>query len=250
MLDGSSRFTLSNDILILPQEYVAPDGAFETDSTAPGIMMTPTWDANVNDAIIVGRPFFSAAYIMVDLDAETWTLWQANATTDTRLVSIGGNCTEKPKVNTAPPKVTPPGVVVTNGTFPNATDSTSAAKTPGSEVQASQGLQAGAIAGIAVGAVFGAGLLAGLLVICWLKRRKQATRRSASETDIALTKYGHESEQLTPIWHEKPSGPPQELSALQIHHHELPVKEKPSEIAGGPWDNRPVELSAMQTPRA
>ena len=71
VLDGTSKFKLSNDILILPQEYVASDGAFKTHSSAPGILFEPTSNINMNDVSIIGRPFFSAAYIMVDLDAET-----------------------------------------------------------------------------------------------------------------------------------------------------------------------------------
>jgi hypothetical protein len=248
VLDGTSKFTLSNDILILPREYVASDGAFETDSSAPGILFAPTSNDNVNDVSIVGRPFFSAAYIMVDLDAETWTLWQANATTDTRLVSVGEECAERPKVNTSPPKITPPGVVPTNATIAptdNATD-ISTASTP--EGQTTTGLGGGAIAGVVVGAVVGSGLLAAALVICWMRRRQQ-TKRSASETDIALTKYGHESEQLTPMWHEKPAESAQELPSARIPAHELPVRERPIEAPGRYWDGQVVELPGVLTPK-
>jgi hypothetical protein len=249
VIDGTSKFTLSNDILILPQEYVASDGAFKTDASAPGILLAPTSNGNVNDVSIIGRPFFSAAYIMVDLDAETWTLWQANATTDTRLVSVGGGCAEKPKVNTKPPEITPSGVVATNGSTSRANETADIPATSAPVNQTSTGLNVGAIAGIAVGAVFGSGLLAGALVICWLRGRRQ-TKRSTSETDIALTKYGHEFEQLTPIWHEKPADSARELSDARMLGHELPVRERPTEVfAGHCWDGRAVELPATLTPK-
>jgi hypothetical protein len=188
VIDGTSKFTLSNDILILPQEYVASDGEFKTDASAPRILLAPTSNVNVNDVSIIGRPFFSAAYIMVDLDAETWTIWQANATTDTRLVSVGGDCAEKPKVNTKPPEITPSGVVATNESTSRGNETADTPATSAPVNQASAELKVGAIAGIAVDAVFGSGLLAGALVICWLRGRRQ-TKRSTSETDIALTKY-------------------------------------------------------------
>jgi hypothetical protein len=250
ILDGTSKFTLSNDILILPREYVASDGAFQTDSSSPGIAFTPTSNDNVNDVSIIGRPFFSAAYIMVDLDAETWTIWQANATTDTRLVSVGGDCAEKPRVNTAPPKITPPDAGATNETSIN---NTTVSTTPAPVGQASVGLEAGAIAGIALGAVFGSGLLAGALVICWLRRKRQMRRRSTgSEADIALTKYMYNREYggLTPTCHEKSADSAQELSSSWVLAHELPVVERPMEVSGGHWSVQAVELPSIHTPKA
>lgn len=245
ILDGTSKFTLSNDILILPREYVAPDGAFQTDSSSPGIAFTPTSNDNVNDVSIIGRPFFSAAYIMVDLDAETWTIWQANATTDTRLVSVGGDCAEKPKVNTAPPKITPPDVDLTNETSIN---NTASSATPDPADRATAGLEAGAIAGIALGAVFGSGLLAGALVICWLRRKRQMRRRSTgSEADIALTKYMHGREFAT--CHEKSADSAQELSSSWVLAHELPVVERPTEVCSGHWSVQAVELPSIHTPK-
>lgn len=250
VLDQYSQFTLSNDLIILPREYVASEGAFETDSSAPGILMLPTFYENVNDVILVGRPFFQSAYIMVDLDSNTWTLWQANATTDTRLVSVGGNCAEKPPVNAPQTTMVPQDTIATNGTASNATDAVIASESAQSAQNASQALGAGAIAGIAVGAVFGVGLLAGILFLCWRKRSKSQARRSASDTDIGLTKLGHQSEQLTPIWHEKPGDDSaQELPSSQNYSYELPVSERPCEIPGGKWDSRPVELPASYTPR-
>lgn len=239
---------MANDILILPDEYVASDGAFETNSSAPGIQILPTLDVNINDVPIVGRPFFSSAYIMVDLDAETWTLWQANATADSRLVSIGGNCTEKPKVN-ATPSTTPTNIpIASNETDSTTTNSNAASGSAAATDEPAKAISTGAIAGIAVGAAFGAGLLVGAFVVFYLRKRRGVTR-SASETDIALTKYGRESEQLTPMWHEKSGVPVSELSASQLYSHELPVHERPSEIPGGAWDARPAELPTMHTPR-
>lgn len=186
---------------------------------------------------------------MVDLDAETWTIWQANATTDTRLISVGGDCAEKPQVNAAPPKITPPDVSATNETSIN---NTAFSATPDPIDRASRGLDAGAIAGIALGAVFGSGLLAGALVICCLRRKRQGRRSIGRETDIALTKhmYGRESEGLAPMCHEKSADSAQELSSSWVLAHELPVIERPAEVSNGHWNVRAVELPSSHTPRA
>lgn len=217
-----------------------------TDSSSPGIGFAPTSGVNVNDVAIVGRPFFSAAYIMVDLDAGTWTLWQANATTDTRLVSVGEDCAERPKVNTPPPKVVPPGEVATNATSTHGSDdSATSALSDGK----STGLGTGVIAGIAVGAVFALGLLAGVIAICCLRGRRRRGR-STSETDIALTKNGHESYQLTPVLHEKSGVSAQELPSSQMLSHELSVSERPVEAPNKHWDGQAVELPVTLTPRS
>jgi len=248
VLDGTSKFTLSNDILILPREYVASDKAFKTDSSAPDILFWPTSSINVNDVSIIGRPFFSDAYIMVDLDVETWTMWQANASTDTRLVSVGEECAERPKVNIAPPKIVPSSTVATNETTPSGNSTISTPTETPAERESSTGVKVGVIAGIVVGGVPGSELLAAALVICWMRKRRQ-TKRSTSETDIALTKYGHESEQLTPIWHEKPGESAHELPSARVPAHELPVKERPNEVPGRYWDGQAVELPGVYTPK-
>lgn len=199
---------------------------FESNSHSCGISRYLKW------GVIVG---LINLYIVVYSHAETWTMWQANATTDTRLLSVGEECAESPKVNTTPPKIVPPGTVATNETTPNGNSTISVPTETPTAKEPSTGMHVGVIAGIVVGGVIGSGLLAAALVICWMRKRRQ-TKRSISETDIALTKYGHESEQLTPIWHEKPGESAHELPSARIPAHELPVKERPNEVPGRYWD--------------
>lgn len=246
--DQGSEFTISNDILILPEQSVAPDGAFQTNSSAPAIMMIPTWEINANDVPKIGRPFFSAAYLMVDLDAETWTLWQANATTDSHLVSTGGDCAEKPKVNASPPTLPEDDHSTSEGADSNAATEDVSFNNATVEDEPANMISTGSIVGIAVGAAGGAGLLVGALVVCWLKKRRRVGR-CESEADIALTKYGHESDQSTPMWYEKSGPSVQELSASQLDTHELFVNERRAEVSGDTSDRRPIELAAMPTPR-
>jgi hypothetical protein len=156
----------------------------------------------------------------------------------------------KAQVNTAPPKITPHDANATNETsISNATISA----TPAHVGQAPMGLKAGAIAGIALGAVCGSGLLAGALVICWLRRKRQMRRHSTgSEADIALTKYpyGREFGGLTPTCYEKSADSAQELSSSWVLAHELPVVERPMEVSGGHWSVQAVELPSIHTPKA
>ncbi|KAM0712139.1 hypothetical protein Q7P37_011233 [Cladosporium fusiforme] len=239
VLDQGLRFTSSNDILILPSESVGSDGAYERNSSALGIQLTPTLNVNINDVPHIGRPFFSAAYIMVDLDSETWTLWQANATTDSRLVRVGSDCIEDQR----------PEEPVSNGTIiDDAVNSGSSTSGSDASAGASATITTGAIIGVAIGAAFGTGLVAAAITIFILKKRRRK-ERSGSESAFALTRHSPESEQRVSIWHEKPADSVQELSALRVYNHELPVDERAVEAPGGPWDHRPFELSATQTPK-
>lgn len=240
-LDGTFNFTLPNDILVLPQEYVASDGAFETNSSNPGILFAPTTSGNEEDVPIIGRPFFSSAYIMVDLDAGTWTLWQANATADTRLVNVGEDCAGRHDVDTSTPTISSPGVVATNGIGSDKNDTTDV-----SANKVSTGMSGGAIAGTVVGAAVGLGVLAAALAI-YLLRKKGQTKRSANETDIAFTSNGRNPEKLTPTWHEMPADSASELPAGRYLAHESPVAKRPIEAPAMAGDGQVVELPATPT---
>lgn len=178
---------------------------------------------------------------MVDLDAETWTLWQANATTDTRLVGIGGDCTENER-----PDQESDGTAVDEED--NADGPGSSTPTQDASTEKAVKMDTGAIIGIAIGAASGVGLIAGAIAISILRKRRR-NGRSGGKSAISLTRNSPESDPRAPIWHEKPASSVQELSALRVYQHELPVKERPLEVPGAPWDNRPVELPAMQTPK-
>jgi hypothetical protein len=104
------------------------------------------------------------------------------------------------------------------------------------------------IAGIIFGGVMQSGLLAAVLVIYWMRKRRQ-TKRSASDTDIASTMYGHEYEQLTPIWHEKPGESAHELPSVRVPAYKLPVKGRLTEVPGRYWDGQVVELPGTYAPK-
>lgn len=215
--------------------------------------MTPTYDINVNDVPWIGRPFFSAAYLMVDLDAGTWTLWQANATTDSRLVSVNSGCDEESKVDPSSTSSNGPSDGRTHDSKPDRTTdptSSSASETNSPATAQREGaLRPATITGIAVGAAAGSAILMGVVALyCWKKRRQE--RHAPDDSTIALGANEPKSELSTPIWHEKSAASVQEMSALQIHSHELNTIERPSEAPGGPWDSRPVELPSANTPRA
>jgi hypothetical protein len=110
----------------------------------------------------LGRYFFTAAYLMVDHDARTFTMWQANPTTKTNLVPVmsktingtSGECGDDGSGS---------GSAGGNGAGGSADTATSSSSSIGP----------GAIAGAAMGGVAGLAVIAALLVFFLRRRRKQ-----------------------------------------------------------------------------
>lgn len=102
----------------------------------------------------LGRYFLTAAYLMVDHDENTFTLWQANPSSGTTLVPVTGaksqaNCQNETSGDSGSSSTTETAAEGSSGTH----------------------LSGGAIAGIAVGAVAGALAVAGI-ILRWHRSRK------------------------------------------------------------------------------
>lgn len=247
MLSDDFSITVPNDLLVVKDQSVAPSGAVQEDASTDVLLMSPLQGVNANDLPILGTAFLSAAYLMVDLDERTFTLWQANATTDTKLVPIGGSCSEDPTVNSANPNVTSPGSVA-NGTEPgaNSTDSgngTNASGTSSRTGSYGTGVSTGTIAGAVVGSAVGAATLAAALVYVVLKRRR--AKNSPNSSSIALTQPDQQKEsQQYPQWysggqpgyHEAASSQVVEMAASKTDPQELGVRENPVEKGDGDQD--------------
>jgi hypothetical protein len=219
--------------------------------------MDPDESDNQNDTPIIGMQFFSGAYLMVDLDSNTFTLWQANATTDSNLVSVGGSCSETPAANSNT-------TVVPSA---NGTSSSNTTTGGGNSINPDQwdpakdsSLSSGAIAGIAVGSVAGVASIAALALLLIFKRRRATKARG--DSSLALTEahspadkgalrslgqggwyYGQPPGMAEPM-----SESVNEMAAGQTDRHELAEQVKPMEMAGGD-EMRYFEMPATRTPK-
>lgn len=116
-----------------------------------------------NQPSTLGRYFLTAAYLMVNHDENTFTLWQANPSTSTDLVPTISKDTVANCAN-----VTTNGTVVVNGTLtdePGSSNPTTA--------NAQTGLSHGALAGIVIGIVSVVAILAGVALYILRKKKEK-----------------------------------------------------------------------------
>ncbi|KAA8563732.1 hypothetical protein EYC84_011751 [Monilinia fructicola] len=124
-----------------------------------------------NQPSTLGRYFLTAAYLMVNHDENTFTLWQANPSAATDLVPTISKDTVESCAN-----VTTNGTVVVNGTV--TTEPGASSPTTTAAADTSTGISTAALIGIAIGAVLIVGLLAG---IGWYFFQRNRSYRKAAE---------------------------------------------------------------------
>ncbi len=153
-LDSGLAFRIPNSQLVKPDIYIADSGRIEVNDTVRNVMIYSLQDVNENDLPRLGRYFLTAAYLMVNYDTETFTLWEANPTTETELVAVGGDASAS----------------CTSNLSANASDASgSQSAIPRADGSWSAGQIAGAVIGIL------AGLTAVSLLAWWFFRRRKST---------------------------------------------------------------------------
>jgi hypothetical protein len=99
-LDSGLQVRIPNNQLIVPDRNISPSGEIIANASSPNIVINPIKEINANDQLHLGRQFLSAAYVMINEDSSSFTLWKANPTlksyvmgVDKRNDPILSNCT-------------------------------------------------------------------------------------------------------------------------------------------------------------
>jgi hypothetical protein len=167
VLDDGLELTIPNELLVVPEKLIDDSGEVKLNQTYAEVLIQPTLEDNQGDTPLIGKQFFSSTYLFVDHDAGTFTIWQANSTSDTRLISVGNGCSvTKAQDGQSAPKTQ------------NASETQNAPETQNE----SGGLSTGAIVGIVTGATGALAALAAIIALAYLKRRKR--RRASSENSL------------------------------------------------------------------
>lgn len=183
--------------------------------------------------IVLGGPFFSSAYMMVDNDREQFTLWRANPTTDADIVAVTPpGCIESTVAAATPSQAPSPSAMPTT--------------TPPSQATVSKGTIIGAV----VGGLAGIALFSGAFIFF----RKARKKKDTGNTD----KNEESSGSISPILY-KPElaadrHPPQELPLVQntgytLAPYEMSEGRVHSELPTNATAASMYEMPGAATPR-
>jgi hypothetical protein len=193
---NSISVKIPNTELVVPDPYIASDGAVQTNTSVRNVVINSLQAENVNDLPYLGRLFLSSAYMMVNQEAGKFTIWQANTgskasdivavdkqsnvVSESCVDSTGGSTNTK-SLPTSP--VTPPAT-------PPATPPVTPPVTP-----PPQKLSAGAIGGIIGGAVGGIAILGAIGFFLYRRRgtggapAEMVQKSELQGTDVKLPTY-------------------------------------------------------------
>jgi hypothetical protein len=243
VFDDGLELTIPNELLVVPEKLIDDSGEVQVNSTFAEVLIQPTNGDNAGDTPRIGKQFFSSTYLFVDHDAGTFTVWQANSTSDTRLVSVGGDCdpiqTQETPVSSSSTRVLPEATgSLGTDSHPTTLDSD----------QDSRSLSIGVIAGISVGAAGSLAVIAAIIVACFMRRKK---RNQQSEKHILSDNSAHVDHKSIPYSpvdtrYELHNVATSELAAAQ-EARELDGVESKHGYAGHKLHNSPHQVYEMAT---
>ncbi|OQO00698.1 hypothetical protein B0A48_13188 [Cryoendolithus antarcticus] len=203
--DGDLRITINSvlDITVKNGQFIQPHvtiddaGHFAASLTVDELLIISYLIHPLDFTVGLGRQFFSAAMLMVNQEAKTFTLWQAKPSLEQDLVAID-----------------PSGSPIYNSSCSSVTESTVTDSGPVSGTATvtvtpkPKSLSTGAIVGIVVGGVALLGLIAGIIVFLRHKRAQRNIRPPSVEAELLSDRFAERTSHY-------------EMQAAE--RHELPV---------------------------
>lgn len=202
-----------NEQLVVPERYIREeDGQIVANYSRSNLVINSLQEINANDMSTIGRQFLSSAYVMVNQDTGTFTLWSANPSRSEDLVGVDEEGQDV--LEWCDSELTPT-------TSPSET-----AKPPPEDVGGGGGIPTGAIVGAVIGGL--AVVAVGIGAIFW--RRRRGRIRAAADPEPQSERYIHPGE----VEH-----------STQQHYYEMDPyganKPAPNELEGtgttGPQDS-------------
>src|ERR1700759_429376 len=106
-------FRIRNDQLVVPNQVISANSQVIFNSSVDELLVNPLLPPNDVDMMKLGRPFFSAAYLLVDYESSTFTIWRANQTNDVNLIPVlmektSQSCSPNSTISIMSPPAPPP----------------------------------------------------------------------------------------------------------------------------------------------
>lgn len=177
---------MPNDLLVVPDAYIDQQtGDTVANGTGPDLLINSLQDTTDAQIAILGANFLEVAYLMCNLDAGQFSIWEALPTLAENMVGIDATNTEMTEFCN-------PGAsnsVNSGGGSTGSSTSSASGQANGSiSGQGGNSLSPGVIAGIAVGAVAGLGLVAGGLLL-WCVRKRKGTTAPTNELEAMYGRH-------------------------------------------------------------
>lgn len=225
---GDLSFTIQNALTIkIPNnQLVIPDidldqggNVVEKNSSIAEVMINSLESTNGDDMAILGRTFLTSAYLYVDYESNTFTLWSSKNTTDSN-ISVIRSATNSSCTTSSSNGTTSTGS--SGGSSANSNSTPASVSSPGK-------ISGGAIAGIVIGVILLL-LLLGLIAFILLRRRRS---RARSRADLYPERPSGNGALRMPMG--QAANPPQELLA-----DEEAMTSKPELQGEGEWAHHPA----------
>ncbi|PQE19414.1 Peptidase aspartic protein [Rutstroemia sp. NJR-2017a BBW] len=224
-LDSGFSARIPNDQLVVPNLTIDEEtGALIADGSTPELVLNAIQEINANDLPQLGRQFLTAAYLMLNQEAQEFTLWQANPTENEDLVAVDSQNNAIQRFCSPPSQVSNDSSS-TNNLGPASSNSKSTSSTNSAPGTQAKRISTGALAGIAVGCIAALGILVGIFFwICVrrIKSKRQFRTRISTQASTSFL-----AGQIYPDPLKVPHFIPQELHAIPVKsfsmlHQELP----------------------------
>lgn len=184
VLESGLELSIPNELLVVPEKLIDDTGKVQRNSTFAEVLIQPTSGDNAGDTPVIGKLFFSSTYLFVNHDAGTFSVWQANGTTDTRLVSVGSDCSENQSEDGPTASTTTSNNLEATNAPQN--DSPQTVVEEGSD---SSRLSTGVIVGMVVGIIGAVAAVVALIFFCLVRKRK---KQSGSDQALITRNDSHE----------------------------------------------------------
>ncbi|KAH6111002.1 hypothetical protein HBI65_009810 [Parastagonospora nodorum] len=162
-LQNSISVEVPNTELVVPDTYIASNGAVQTNTLVRNIVINSLQLDNNNDLPVLGRLFMSSAYVMVNQEAGKFSVWQANTgSKNSEIVAVDrqNNMISEFCANSTGGSSSAPSLPTSS--------TASSPQNEGSELSGS------AIGGIVAGALGGFAIL-GIIGFFWYRRRRSGS---------------------------------------------------------------------------
>ncbi|EED14742.1 aspartic-type endopeptidase, putative [Talaromyces stipitatus ATCC 10500] len=206
---------IPNEQLVVPNLTIDKStGSIIANSSAPELVLNSIQSINADDLPQLGRQFLTSAYLMLNQDANTYTLWEANPVTNEDLVAVDQSGTPVSMFCTTTSTTVESSMSQTGTANPGPNKNNSSHK---------KDVSGGAISGIVVGCIAGVALTAVMVLYTIGKKRREENK----------TNNGNNASNHPEVVYRR------DESLYELHSHSFDPTA-PQEIYGKPQNQPPA----------